>query len=290
MYQEIQTHKIVESNSNAGAATALITGASSGIGLELARLFAKGGYNLVLVARNRPKLENLARELQVDYRVQVTVMLHDLCDPTTPRSIADMLDSQSVEIDVLVNNAGAQVYGQFMEANLQDQLALIQVNASVLVQLTHLLLPGMIRRGRGYILNLGSTGSFAPGPLNSVYCATKAFVLSFSQAIGAELAGTGVSVTTLCPGPTDTAFITRHGMQDVRIFRHAMAPARVAEIGYRAMLLKRPLVVAGFSNRLQVLSFHLMAPFLNLIPPAWLMTIGKFFMGRRSASRSVRIA
>jgi hypothetical protein len=143
----------------------------------------------------------------------------------------------------------------------------------------------MIRRGQGRILNVGSTGSFAPGPLNAVYCATKAFVLSFSQALGAELAGTGVTVTTLCPGATDTAFIARHGMEDVRIFRYAMSPARVAQIGYRALQRRRPMVVAGFSNQLQVLSFQCMAPFLALTPPAWLMAIGKIFMGRSHANR-----
>lgn len=163
---------------------------------------------------------------------------------------------------------------------------MVQVNATTLVHLTHLLLPGMIHRGRGRILNVGSTGSFAPGPLNAVYCATKAFVVSFSQAIGAELAGTGVTVTALCPGATDTAFITRHGMQNVRIFRNTMSPVHVAQIGYRGMHHGRPLVVAGFSNLLQVLSFQLMAPFLGLTPPAWLMTIGKLFMGRMSDHRS----
>ena len=181
---------------------------------------------------------------------------------------------------MLVNNAGTQVYGEFATASLERQLDLIQVNLAALVHLTHLLLPGMIRRGHGRILNIGSTGSFAPGPLNAVYCATKAFVLSFSEAIGAELAGTGVTVTTLCPGATNTAFISRHGMQDVRIFRNAMLPVQVAEIGYRALQRGRPLVVAGLRNQVQVLSFQIMAPFLGQTPPAWLMAIGKLFMGR----------
>jgi short-subunit dehydrogenase len=261
-------------------AVALITGASSGIGLELARLFAREGYNLVLVARNRTQLEYLAKELRSEHQVQVTAIVQDLADPSTPQVIANQLAHQSIEVEVLVNNAGTQVYGEFAQANLGRQLALIQVNLTALVHLTHLLLPGMIRHGHGRILNLGSTGSFAPGPLNAVYCAAKAFVLSFSEAMGAELAGTGVTVTTLCPGATNTAFITRHGMQDVRIFRNAMSPVRVAQIGYRALQNGRPLVVAGFRNQIQVLSFQLMAPFLGLTPPAWLMAIGKLFMGR----------
>lgn len=265
--------------------TALITGASSGIGLELAHLFAKDGYNLVLVARNRSKLESLAKELRSEHQIQVSITVQDLADPSTLRAIARQLADQSIHVDVLVNNAGTQVYGEFAEANLEEQLALIQVNTAALVALTHLLLPVMIRRGRGRILNVGSTGSFAPGPLNAVYCATKASVLSFSQAIGAELAGTGVTVTALCPGATDTAFITRHGMQNVRIFRHTMAPKRVAQIGYRALQHGQPLVVAGFTNQLQVLSFQLMAPFLGWTPPAMLMAIGRLFMGRSDSNR-----
>jgi hypothetical protein len=231
-------------------------------------------------------LESLAKELKSEHQIQVTIMVQDLADPSTPRTIARQLAHQGITVDVLVNNAGTQVYGKFAEAELEEQLTLIQVNTTSLIALTHLLLPGMIRRGYGRILNVGSTGSFAPGPLNAVYCAGKASVLSFSQAIGAELAGTGVTVTALCPGATDTAFIARHGMQDVRIFRNAMSPARVAQIGYRALQRGRPVVVAGFSNQLQVHSFQLMAPFLGLTPPSRLMAIGKLFMGRSHANKT----
>ena len=269
--------------------TVLITGASSGIGLELARLFARDGYHLVLVARSQRRLERLAEELRRQDQVEVSVLVYDLAQPCTPRLIVEELALRSIDVDMLVNNAGTQVYGEFVSTNIEQQLALIQVNAAALVKLTHLLLPGMIQRGHGRILNLGSTGSFAPGPLNAVYCASKAFVLSFSEAVGAELAGSGVTVTALCPGATNTAFASRHGMQDVRIFRKTMAPDHVAQIGYRALHSGYPLVVAGWSNRLQVLSFHLMAPFLGLTPPAWLMAIGRIFMGRStSAGTQVR--
>jgi short-subunit dehydrogenase len=266
--------------------TALITGASSGIGLELARLFAKDGYNLALIARNPTQLEDLAKELRSEHQIQVTVIVQDLAYPSAPQTIAEQLARQSIEVEVLVNNAGTQVYGEFDQASLGRQLDLIQVNLTALVHLTHLLLPGMIRRGHGRILNTGSTGSFAPGPLNAVYCATKASVVSFSEAIGAELADTGVTVTALCPGATNTAFIARHGMQDVRIFRNAMSPVHVAQIGYRALQSGRPLVVAGLRNQVQVLSFQLMAPFFGLTPPAWLMAIGKLFMGRSTQNRT----
>lgn len=268
--------------------TVLITGASSGIGLELARLFARDGYHLVLVARSQRRLERLAEELRRQDQVKVSVLVYDLAQPCTPRLIVEELALRSIDVDMLVNNAGTQVYGEFVSTNIEQQLALIQVNAAALVKLTHLL-PGMIQRGHGRILNLGSTGSFAPGPLNAVYCASKAFVLSFSEAVGAELAGSGVTVTALCPGATNTAFASRHGMQDVRIFRKTMAPDHGAQIGYRALHSGYPLVVAGWSNRLQVLSFHLMAPFLGLTPPAWLMAIGRIFMGRStSAGTQVR--
>lgn len=260
--------------------TVLITGASSGIGRELARLFARDGYQLVLVARSQRRLERLAEELRRQDQVEVAVLAYDMAQPGTPRLIVEELTRRSIDVDMLVNNAGTQVYGEFVSTDIEQQLALIQVNDAALVQLTHLLLPGMIQRGHGRVLNLGSTGSFAPGPLNAVYCASKAFVLSFSEAIGAELAGSGVTVTALCPGATNTAFASRHGMQDVRIFRKAMAPGHVAQIGYRALQRGRPLVVAGWSNRLQVLSFQLMAPLLGLTPPSWLMAIGRIFMGR----------
>ena len=265
---------------------ALITGASSGIGRELARFFAQESYDLVLVARNRLQLERLAQELHSKHGIQATVMVQDLADPGAAQAIAEGLNRQALEIDVLINNAGTQVYGLFAEASLEQQLAMIQVNATTLVHLTHLLLPGMIARGRGRILNVGSTGSFAPGPLNAVYCATKAFVLSFSAAIGAELAGSGVTVTALCPGATDTAFAARHGMQDVRLFQNAMSPVAVAQAGYRALERGRPVAVPGIGNRLQVLSFQLMAPFLGITPPAWLMAMGRLFMGKTGSSKT----
>jgi short-subunit dehydrogenase len=270
---------------------ALITGASSGIGLEFARLFARDGYDLVLVARNRSNLEHLSSELTATYQVQATVMVQDLAYPAAAQAIIDELARQGLAVHVLINNAGTQVFGEYAKSSLPQLLDMVQVNATGLMQLTHLLLPGMIRAGRGRILNVGSTGSFAPGPLNAVYCATKAFVLSFSAAIGAELAGTGVTVTALCPGATDTPFITRHGMQGVRIFHNAMSPGRVAEIGYRALRRGRPLIVPGLINQMQVLGFQFMTPFLGWTPPGWLLAVGKIFMGRsHPASHPIRQA
>ena len=260
--------------------TALITGASSGIGLELAWLFAQDGFGLVLTARNQGKLNSLAQELRASYNVPVTVITADLDKPGAASEIVRQLRQSGITIDILVNNAGTQVYAPFTEADEQKLINLIQVNITALTQLTRLLLPGMVQCRRGKILNLGSTGSFVPGPLNAVYCASKAYVLSFSEAIAAELDGSGVTVTTLCPGATKTEFVTRHGMQDVRLFQNAMAADEVAIIGYRALMSGKRTVIAGIANQLQILSFKLLAPFMHLISNRMLMQMGGFFMGQ----------
>jgi short-subunit dehydrogenase len=261
---------------------ALVTGASSGIGLELARLFARDGFSLVLVARDQTKLASLAQELQSTHQISVTVLPADLSEPGAAADLVAQIRKQELEVDVLINNAGTQVYGPFVEAETHKLTAMLQVNLTALMQLTHLLLPDMLRRGRGRILNLGSTGSFVPGPLNAVYCATKAFVLSFSEAIAAELDGTGVTVTALCPGATKTEFVTRHGMQAVRIFKNAMSPDQVARIGYRALMRGERVSIAGRTNQLQILSFKLLGPFMPQISNRKLMQIGNYFMGEVS--------
>jgi hypothetical protein len=172
---------------------------------------------------------------------------------TSPKEIFDELQQESVQVDVLVNNAGFNVYGPFSETDLMEELQMIQVNLVSLTHLTKLFLPGMLKQGYGKILNVGSTGSFGPGPLNAVYCATKAYVLSFSEAIAEELEGTGVTVTALCPGATKTEFAKRAGMEDVKLFQSRLMDARtVAEIGYRALMEGKRVVVAGIYNKLQM--------------------------------------
>jgi short-subunit dehydrogenase len=259
--------------------TTLITGASSGIGRELARLFARDKNNLVLVARNQRKLDELAQELRCRYGVKVKVMAADLSAPAAAAHIVDQLPRESIHIDVLVNNAGTQVYGLFAKADTEQLLHMIQVNMTSLTYLTKLLLPGMLDRGKGKILNVASTGSFGPGPLNAVYCATKAYVLSFSEAIAAELDGSGVTATALCPGATNTEFVTRHGLEDVRLFQNMMSAERVAEIGYQALMENRLVVVAGWGNRLQVWALQFFAPFLQMMSPAAIKRIGTYVMG-----------
>jgi uncharacterized protein len=233
------------------AETALITGASSGIGLELARLFAAGKSDLVLVARRQEKLDKLAAELRRDYGAEVRVLARDLADPGSPRAIFDALVAEKVTVDVLVNNAGFGAAGSVAALPVERQLDMIQVNVMVLTHLTRLFLPGMIERGRGGILNVGSTAAFQPGPYMAVYYATKAYVLSFTEALAEEVIGTGVQVTCLAPGPTATEFAAAADVENKLLFRLGTWSAKaVAETGYRGFRRDKLLVVPGLKNKL----------------------------------------
>lgn len=231
---------------------ALVTGASGGIGLELARLLARDGYDLHLVARGAAELERIARELRAKHGVEVDTIAVDLADPAVPRRIHDALLVRGVALDVLVNNAGFGLAGPLAEADTERTLDMIQVNVAALTELTRLVLPGMLARGRGRILNVASTAAFQPGPLMAVYYATKAYVLSFTEAVAEEVRGTGVTLTALCPGPTHTGFAERAGMKQSRLFTSLVVgdAARVARVGYRGMLRGRRVVIPGALNRL----------------------------------------
>lgn len=230
--------------------TALVTGASSGIGLELSTLLARDLHDLVLVARSRDRLEAIARGLTEEFGVAVTILESDLARPETPAEIARELDERKLTIDILVNNAGFGVYGPFAETSIAKELEMIQVNAAALTHLTKLLLPGMLQRRRGRILNVASTAAFQPGPLMAVYYATKAYVLSFSEALANELAGTGVTVTALCPGPTVTEFQKQAGMGETLLFHSplVMKVQDVARAGYDGMMRGKTLVIPGLAN------------------------------------------
>jgi hypothetical protein len=259
--------------------TALITGASSGIGRELAKLFAGGGYNLVLVARSRPIMEELAAELHIKYQVTITIIEKDLSSPASPREIFDELKSKSIHIDVLVNNAGIGVYGKFHETGFEEEIRQIHVNLLSLTHLTRLAVAEMLKKGGGKILNLGSTASFSPVPLAAIYGATKAYVLSFSEAIAKELEGAGVTVTTLCPGPTATGFADAAGMKGVRLFRMVvMDPERVAAIGYHALMKGKRVAVAGLQNKLQVFM-------LRFSPRRLILDVGQMLMSKKQPKR-----
>jgi uncharacterized protein len=199
--------------------TALITGASGGIGEELAKVFAAHGFDLVLVARTETKLITLGDALSAQHNIRCTTIPADLALPESPAEVVAQLTKQEIRVDVLVNNAGFAAYGQFQEIDLDEQLHMIRVNIATLTELTHRLLPGMLARRRGKIMNVASTAAFMPGPLMAVYYATKAYVLSFSEALNSELSGTGVTVTALCPGPTNSGFQSRANMEDSRLAR-----------------------------------------------------------------------
>jgi short-subunit dehydrogenase len=231
--------------------TALVTGGSSGIGLEIAKLLAADGYSLVLVARSKPDLQRVAKGLSIAYGVSVLALSSDLSRPDAPQEIYSQLNKKGITVDVLVNNAGFGQFGTFIELDEKTQLEMIEVNITALTKLTKLFLPQMVQRGRGRVLNLASTAAFQPGPLMAVYYASKAYVLSFSQAIGNELAGTGVTVTALCPGPTGTGFATRAGLRQSKLFSALSVSTSkdVAVAGYRAMLKGEPVVIVGFKNK-----------------------------------------
>lgn len=230
--------------------TALITGASSGIGYELSRLVARDGCALVLVARDAARLTRIAEELRGVSKVSVTVFPTDLAQGVAAEALFLELQREGIEVDILVNNAGFNVYGPFAQTDVARELQMLQLHIVTLTQLTKLLLSGMLRRRFGRVLNVASTGAFAPGPNDAVYCASKAYILSFSEAL-AELRGTGVTITTLCPGATRTAFATRAHMTGTALFqRRLLSASDVAEAGYRALLDRRRVVVVGLANKL----------------------------------------
>ena len=238
--------------------TALITGASSGIGEAMARLFASEGYGLALVARTETALQTLADELSATYGVPVAVVPQDLTQPGAAQAIFETVQRADITVDVLVNNAGYASYGPFVEADLRNELNEMQVNMVALTALTGLFLPGMVERGRGGVLNVASTAAFQPGPGMAVYYASKAFVLSFSEALAYETRDTGVRVTALCPGGTQSAFFDRARMQNSRFVRgRLMDAATVARAGYEGLIHGRPVVIPGKRNRLLAWSTRL---------------------------------
>jgi short-subunit dehydrogenase len=242
--------------------TVLVTGASSGIGLELAKCFAADKSNLILVARNTAAMEALAEDLRREHKIDVHVITADLSKPESSRNIFEELKGRGIAVDVLVNNAGFGLHGSFAELPLHRQLEIIQVNVSSLVALTGYFLPDMILRNRGGILNVGSVAGFLPGPNMAVYYASKAFVQSFSEALFEELRGTGVSVTNLCPGATESNFFkVARGHRSRELQTAKMSAAEVAVSGHRAFRSGNCVNVPGFKN-------HLMVQLTRILPRA----------------------
>jgi hypothetical protein len=235
--------------------TALITGASSGIGRELARCFADGGADLVLVARREEALRTVADELESEHGITARVMPSDLAKPDAPQALFDQCAAEGITVDVVVNNAGFGARGPVAELDTQRQVDMVQVNVTALTHLTRLFLPSMLDRGHGGVLNVASTAAFQPGPNMSVYYATKAYVLSFTEGLAEEVRGTGVHVTCLAPGATDTEFVDRADMEDTTLFKlGAMTPDDVARAGYEGFRSNTTLVVPGALNKLTAAS------------------------------------
>ncbi len=236
--------------------TAFITGASSGIGMEMARILARRNVNLVLVARRGEILKQLKHDLEKENTIEVRTFPVNLTDRAATDEIFAELQQEGITIDYLINNAGFGTFGPFAESDLEREQAMLDVNITALARLTRHFLPGMLTRGRGRILNVASTAAFQAGPLMSGYCATKAFVLHFSEALAAEVAGSGVTVTAFCPGPVATGFISAADMEDASVYKNVKpVPVQgVAEYGLAAMLAGKSVSVHGLMNRIMAFS------------------------------------
>jgi short-subunit dehydrogenase len=244
--------------------TVLITGASSGIGLELAKKFATKGYAVVLLARSGARLEKIAEEIRTKFNVPAHVIEADLRTANATTLIAGELKRRNLVIDILVNNAGFGLLGGYAELDAQQQLDMIQVNVMALAGLTRLLLPGMIQRNAGGVLNVASTAAFQAGPNMAVYYATKAFVLSFTEALHEEVGQTKLHVSCLCPGPTDTGFVAAANMENVNLFKlGAQSAEAVAKYGYNAFQRNQAIAVPGLKNKFLALSAKLSPKFMT---------------------------
>lgn len=253
--------------------TALITGASSGIGFELAKLFAGDGTDLMMVSQDEQRLTMAAESIKRQYPdIRVHSLAIDLAQPASPQGIYAYTKEHDIDINILVNNAGIQVYGSFHKVETEAISRLMAVNMNALVALTGLFVRDMCARKSGRILNTASTGAFSPCPLNAVYCASKAFVLHFSEAIAEELKDTGVAVTAFCPGATKTSFAKRADIEHIRLFSGSiMEAANAAREGYKALASGKPVAIAGLSNKLMVSA-------MGLLPRNWLVKIGEYIM------------
>ncbi|HUP39020.1 MAG TPA: SDR family oxidoreductase [Vicinamibacterales bacterium] len=241
-----------------GHTRALITGGSVGIGAALADVFAAHGHDLILVSRNLERLEARGRAIQTQFGVDVVCLPEDLTDPQGARRLHEAVGALGLDVDFLVNNAGVGLYGKFATTDLDAELKMIQLNVSSVVDLTKRFLPSMIARRSGRVLNVASIAAFLPGPWMSVYFATKAFLLSWSQAIDYELRASGITVTTLCPGPTESEFKVRAGSERSRLFEaYVMDSPRVARAGYEGMMQGKPVAIPGLRNQLIPLAVRL---------------------------------
>lgn len=236
--------------------TALITGCTSGIGLHLAHQFAKHGHPLVLVAPVESELQHLRAELTAVYGITAELFAKNLEQEASSKEIFDGLEARGIHVDILVNNAGYGHHGSWHQQPVENDLSMLRLNVEAVLRLSKFFVPKMVGRGSGILFNTASVAGFEPGPTMAVYHATKAFILSWSEALSIELDGTGVQVTALCPGATDTDFFPKAGMEDTTIFQkgHLMAPQEVAEAGYKGMADGDLIVIPGMVNKALVQS------------------------------------
>lgn len=254
--------------------TALITGASEGIGLEFAKIFARAKYNLVITARNETKLNELASEIKNRNNVNVKVVAKDLSKPNAGEDIFNELKNENIVTDVLINNAGFGMFDNYWNVELQDENNMLQVNIMALAELTNIFAKDMMNRGGGKILNISSTAAFQPGPTMPGYYASKAFVLRYSQAINFEMRKKGVQVSTLCPGPTRTEFQIRSKMNETNMFKRkfAMSAEEVASIGYKGLMKGRSVIIAGGLNWLAAMASRIAPSKISMKVVNWLLS------------------
>jgi len=253
---------------------ALITGASAGIGLEFVKIFAKEKYDLVISARNETKLTELANEIKNKHNVNVKVIPKDLSKQNAGKEIFNELKNENINIDILINNAGFGIFDNYWNVELNDEQNMLQVNIMALAELTNLFAKDMVNRGGGKILNVASTAAFQPGPTMAGYYASKAFVLSFSQAVDFELREKGVQVSTLCPGPTITEFQIRANMEDLNLFKKGftMSAEEVAQIGYNGLMKGKPVIIAGAMNKISAMSSKISPAKVSMKIVNWLQS------------------
>lgn len=261
--------------------TAIITGASSGIGFALANIFARHEHGLVLVARNPERLQRAKAKLENRYGIMAHAISADLTKPVAPTEIFQAIQSAGVQIDVLVNNAGFAEYGAFHETDRQRELDIIALNVTALTELTHMFLQPMIRRRAGKVLNVASTAAFQPGPLMAVYYASKSYVLSFSEAIRNELGPLGIDVTALCPGPTETEFFEKQPtlLESRLLLAGTMSAEEVAEIGYEGLMRGKAIVIPGARNKVLAWS-------TRLAPRSLVVKISGWTLERKNKSKA----
>lgn len=237
---------------------ALVTGASTGLGKEFCEFFAKDRINLIIIARSKEKLNEFANSLKDKFKIQVEVCAYDLSLQANVEEVIKFLTTKNIQIDYLVNNAGMGVYGNFAETSWQQEHQMMELNMVTLTHLMKRIIPLMVKNRKGKILNVASTAAFQPGPLMSVYFASKAFVLSLSEALNEELKNTGVTITTLCPGPTETEFFKSAKMDSLKFAdtksKLMMTSKEVAEIGYKSLMSSERVIVAGILNKITAFS------------------------------------